>query len=237
MKVPQSIHGSGSRGKRWNRLAVHSTVLRSFKLKRTFLFAILALVAAATLPMMATSQVAKAKRTADADQAETVYKWEGYGGFAYTSTNNINSSRSGLMGAKFGVTRDWGRFFGVTAEGAFYSKSFSNPAISDSTQKPKETSVLFGPVLHATLYGHLSGFVDVLLGGEHIGGTSQTPNISFAGGAGGGMEWKFSQHLAARAYGDDIASSFSLINNSPALGNSPHKTWSSRAGIGIVYKF
>jgi len=206
-------------------------------LKRTFLFTILALVPATLMPMMATSQVAKAKRSADADQGETNYKWEGYGGFAYTSTNNINTSRSGLIGGKIGLTRDWGRFFGVTGEGAFYTKSLSSPAIENSTQKPQETSVLFGPVVHATLYGPVSGFVDVLLGGEHIGGTSQTPNISFAGGAGGGMEWKLSRHLAARVYGDDIASSFSLINNTTQLANSPHKTWSSRAGIGIVYKF
>jgi hypothetical protein len=187
--------------------------------------------------MMASSQVAKAKHSADVDQSETVYKWEGFGGFAYTSLNNVNTSRSGLIGAKFGITRDWGRFFGVTGEGTFYSKSLSSPAIADSTQKPKETTVLFGPVIHATLYGPVSGFVEGLLGGEHIGGTSQTPNISFAGGIGGGMEWKISRHLAARAFGDDIGSSFSLINNSAALGNSPHRTWSSRAGIGIVYKF
>ena len=72
--------------------------------------------------MMATSQVAKAKRSADADQGETNYKWEGYGGFAYTSLNNVNTSRSGLIGGKIGLTRDWGRFFGVTGEGAFYRK-------------------------------------------------------------------------------------------------------------------
>jgi hypothetical protein len=197
----------------------------------------LALIPAATFSLAATSQVAPANRTADTDQTEKVYRWEGYGGFAYTSTNNINTSRQGLIGAKIGLTRDWGRYFGVTGEGSFYLTSLSSPAISQSTQKPKETTVLFGPVLHANLYGPVSGFVEVLLGGEHIGGTSQTPNISFAGGVGGGMEYKISQHLSARAYGDDIASSFSLINNSTSLGNSPHKTWSSRAGIGVVYRF
>jgi hypothetical protein len=197
----------------------------------------LALVPAAMMPLAATGQVAPAKRSADTDQPEKVYKWEGYGGFAYTSTKNISTSRQGLIGAKIGLTRDFGRYFGLTGEGTFYETSFSSPAIENSTQKPTETSVLFGPVIHASLYGPVSGFVNVLLGGEHINGTSQTPNISFAGGVGGGMEWKFSPHLSARAYGDDIASSFSLINNTTQLGNSPHKTWSSRAGIGVVYRF
>lgn len=206
-------------------------------MKRKFLISMLALVPAAMMPVMAASQAAPARTSADNDQPEKVYKWEAFGGFAYTSLNNVNTSRNGMIGAKFSLTRDWGRYFGVTGEGAFYPRSLSSPAIENSTQKPNETTVLFGPVLHATLYGPISGFVDVLLGGEHIGGTSQTPNISFAGGVGGGMEWKISQHLSARAYGDDIASSFSLINNSTELGNSPHKTWSSRAGVGVVYRF
>ena len=206
-------------------------------MKRKFLIAMLALVAAATMPLAALCQVAPARRSADTDQPEKVYKWEGYGGFAYTSLNNVNTSRSGLIGGKVGLTRDFGRYFGVTGEGAFYETSLSSPAISDSVQKPTETTVLFGPVIHANLYGPVSGFVEILLGGEHIGATSQTPNISFAGGVGAGMEWKLSQHLSGRAYGDDIASSFSLINNSAALGNSPHKTWSSRAGVGVVYRF
>jgi hypothetical protein len=206
-------------------------------LKRKFLFTILAMVPAAIMPMMAAGQVAPAKRTVDADQADANYKWEGYAGYAYTSLNQVNGSRSGLQGVNASVTRDWGRYFGVTADGAFYKYAFSHPIITNSTQAPSVSVVLFGPVLHANLYGPVSGFVHVLLGGEHVGGTDQTPNISFAGGLGGGMEYKVSRHLAVRASGDDIAASFSLIDNSPALGYSPHKRWSSRAAIGVVYKF
>ena len=237
MRVPISVSAPGPARNPATGSLDPARLLRSFKLKRKFLIAMLALVPAAMMPLVATGQVERAKRSADTDQGDTVYKWEAFGGFAYTSTNNINSSRQGLIGAKVGLTRDFGRYFGLTGEGAFYETSFSTPAIENSTQKPTETSVLFGPVIHANLYGPVSGFVDVLLGGEHINGTSQTPNISFAGGAGGGLEWKLGKHLAARAYGDDIASSFSLIDNSAALGNSPHKSWSSRAGIGVVYKF
>jgi hypothetical protein len=206
-------------------------------LKRTFLIAILALVPAALMPLAATSQVAKEKRSADTDQGETIYKWEGYAGYAYTSLNQVNGSRTGLQGADFNVTRDWGRFFGLTADGAFYKFALSSPEITNSTEKPSVDSVLFGPMIHANLYGPVSGFVHVMLGGEHVGGTNQTPNISFAGGFGGGMEYKVSKHLAVRAAGDDIAASFSLINNSAALGYSSHKTWNGRATIGVVYKF
>jgi hypothetical protein len=51
------------------------------------------------------------------------------------------------------------------------------------------------------------------------------------------MDYKLSQHLSLRAAGDDIMSSFSLINNTPELAYSPHRTRSSRATFGVVYKF
>ena len=237
MKVPQSSHGACSWGEPRERQSGYSKLLRSFKLKRKFLFTVLALIPAALMPIMASSQVAPAKRAKIADEGDTVYKWEAYGGYAYTSLNMVTGSRSGLQGVDLSVTRDWGRFFGVTADGAFYKAAFSHPVVTNSTQTPSVSAVLFGPVIHANLYGPVSGFVNVLLGGEHVAGTSQTPNISFAGGLGGGMEWKLSHHLAVRASGDDIAASFSPINNSKQLGYSPHKTWSSRATIGVVYKF
>jgi len=75
-----------------------------------------------------------------------------------------------------------------------------------------------GPWCNAELYGKVSGFAHGLLGGEHSGGESQTPDISFAGGAGGGLEYKLGPRLSLRASGDEIASSFSLIGNSKALG-------------------
>ena len=37
--------------------------------------------------------------------------------------------------------------------------------------------------------------------------------------------------------GDYIGASFSVINNSPALGYSPHRTWNPRASFGAVYRF
>jgi hypothetical protein len=51
------------------------------------------------------------------------------------------------------------------------------------------------------------------------------------------MDYKLGPHLALRAAGDDIASSFSLIGNNSQLALSPHRTRSSRATFGVVYKF
>ncbi len=107
--------------------------------------------------------------------------------------------------------------------------------MANDTQTPTVDVVLFGPVFEARFFGKSSIFGRALLGGEHTGGFNQSPSISFAGGAGIGMDYKLSQRLLLRAAGDDIASSFTLINPQP--GYSPNRTRSSRATFGIVYKF
>jgi hypothetical protein len=212
-------------------------VEESFKLKRMFLFSILAGFAAALLPLAATSQVSPTGGSNSSDQPEKTFKYEVYAGYAYASLNQVNQSRFGLSGVNLSVTRNWGRYFGVTAEGDYYRFPFGNPEVVGSTAKPEVESVLLGPVLHANIYGRYSGFVHGLLGGEHTGGESQTPNISFAGGIGGGMEYSLNPRFSIRASGDIIGASFSLTGNSPELGNSPHRTWDSRASIGAVYHF
>lgn len=200
-------------------------------MKRTFLLSILAVIPAALLPLAATCQVAPA--AAPAERGEVSYKYEVFAGYGYTSLNQVNQSRSGLQGVNVSVTRDFGKYFGVTADGAEYKYAIEtgNPG------SPSVQAVLFGPVVHANLYGRTSGFLHVLLGGEHTGGESMTPNISFAGGIGGGLDYKLSPRLAIRASGDDIASSFSLSGNTAALGYSPHEHRNSRATLGVVYKF
>jgi len=197
----------------------------------------LAGISAALLPLAAIGQVSKASGSRATDQGEHTYKYEVYGGYAYTSLNQVNQSRYGLQGVNVSITRDWGRYFGVTAEGDYFRYPFSTPVVTGSTAIPSVESVLFGPVLHANIYGKFDGFIHGLLGGEHTAGESQTPNVSFAGGIGGGLEYRMSPRLSIRASGDDIAASFSLTGNSPQLANSPHKTWDSRASIGVVYRF
>ena len=206
-------------------------------MKRTFSLLILAAVAAALLPLAAICQDSPTTNTKSQDKGDRPYRYEVYAGYAYTSLNQVNQSRYGLQGVDVSVTRDWGRYFGITAEGDFYNASFGSPEVVNSTIKPTVASVLFGPVIHANIYGKFGGFVHGLLGGEHTGGENQTPNISFAGGFGGGMEYDLTPRVSIRASGDIIGASFSLTGNSAELGNSPHKTWDSRASIGAVYHF
>jgi opacity protein-like surface antigen len=214
----------------------------SFQLKSTFLFSILAMVSAALMPLAAVSQVAPIHKIAPAEGTETSYKYEIYAGYGYTSLNQVNGSRYGLQGPELSVTRDFGKHIGIIADGAYYKYPLSRPVVLGLTNSPVVDSVLVGPVFHANIWGNYSGFVQVLLGGIHTGGYNQAPNVSFAGGVGGGMEYKVSQHLAIRAAGDDIASSFTVIGtpavpDPAASGLSPHRTRSSRATFGVVYKF
>ncbi|MGB6686291.1 MAG: hypothetical protein WBE76_00445 [Terracidiphilus sp.] len=201
-------------------------------MKRKLPLFILAAIPAAFLSLSAAGQVSSSSGTAPAEPTERVYHYWASAGVGYTSLNQVNQSRGGLIGVQADLARDWGKHFSLLADGAYYEQSVqTNPG------KPSVELVLLGPEFHAELYGNFSGFVRALLGGEHTGGESETPNISFAGGFGGGMEYKLSPHLSLRASGDDIYSSFSVINNSPALGLSPHKRANARAAFSVVYRF
>ncbi len=208
-------------------------------MKRTFLLSILAAIAAALMPMGASGQILhRHKQPAPAAEGEPSYKWEAYAGLGYTSLNQVSQSRSGLLGANLSITRDFGKYFGLTAQGAACSYAY----VSGNPGTPSVDTVLFGPVLHAPIIGKVSGLVYALLGGEHTGGESMTPNISFAGGGGGGLEYKLFGRFSARATGDVVAGSFTVagtpaIPNPAAVGDSPHMTRNSRATIGVVYRF
>ena len=206
-------------------------------MKRMFLFSILAGVSAALLPLAATCQASSSTGSNASEPAEHTYKYEVYAGYSYTSLNQVNQSRYGLQGVNLSATRDFGRYFGITAEGDYYFKSFGTPEVVGSTINPTVESVLLGPVIRANIYGKFDGFMHGLLGGEHTGGEKQTPNISFAGGFGGGLDYHMTNRISLRASGDIIGASFSLTGNSAELGNSPHRTWDSRASIGAVYHF
>jgi len=231
-------------------------------LKSKLLLSILAIILALFMPLQATSQLIHARHSeAPAEKAVASHKYEVFAGYGYTSMNQVNQSRYGLQGANLSVTRDWGRFFGLTADGAFYKYPLGHPAIQNGgTLVPSLDAVLLGPVVHAKLFGHYDGFFHVLLGGEHIGFTgsplvssSAYPNLSFAGGVGGGMDYNLTSHFSLRASGDDIISSFVapvyLANPPPPnplppagscttnSGCSPHEHRSSRASFGLVYKF
>jgi len=64
-----------------------------------------------------------------------------------------------------------------------------------------------------------------------------TPNISFAGGFGGGIIYNMSPHWSLRASGDRVGAAFSLSNNTPQLAYSPHLHWNARGEFGVVFRF
>ena len=211
-------------------------------MKSKSFLAILAVVAAAFMPLAATSQIAP-DRPPRAAKTEPSTKYEVYAGAGYTSLNNVNQSRNGLIGVNVTVTRDWGKFFGLTADGGEYKFTYN----SANPGNPSVDMLLFGPVFHGHLYRKVDGFVHALLGGEHINGTSSTPgfaystpNISLAGGLGAGLEYNLNPRFALRAWGDDIYSSFAANTNQAActnMGCSSHENRSARASFGLVYKF
>lgn len=164
------------------------------------------------------------------------FKWEAYGGFAYTSLNQVTRSRYGLMGARVGVTRDFGKHFGLTALGGYY-KPPTGSANGGNPGDPSVYSLLAGPEFRANLYGNFDGFFHGLMGIEHTGGEHMTPNISFAGGVGGGLMYNMSPHLALRVSGDRVGASFSLSDNTSQLAYSPHLHWNARADVGVVFRF
>jgi hypothetical protein len=193
---------------------------------------LLVMMLAVLTPLVAAAQIAPDKPP-QVENPDAALKWKVYAGAGYTSLNQVNQSRYGLIGANFGVIRDFGKFLGLTADGSYYPTSYA----SGNPGNPKVSMVLFGPEFHGPIFERWNVFGRGLIGGAHTGGTGQTPNISFAGGVGGGVEYAWSHRLALRAYGDTIGSSFSVINNTPELGNSPHRRFNPRAGVNVVYRF
>lgn len=214
-------------------------------MKRKLLLSILAMIPAVFMPLAATSQFIHSRGAAPTQRPASTTKYEVLIGYGYTSLNQVNQSRYGLQGLNASVTRDWGRFFGVTADGAYYRFPLAKPAIENSTLTPTLDAFFMGPVLHAKLFSHYDGFVRALLGAEHVGGVNAYPDLSFAGGVGVGLDYKMKGHFSLRASGDDIASSFVAPIYPAGSGNvctvgsgcSPHMHRSSRASIGLVYKF
>jgi hypothetical protein len=219
--------------------ACHGKFEESFDLKRMFLRTFLAMVPAILLPLSAMSQVASSEETGPAGKPQPTYKYEAYAGFGYSSLNQVNQSRYGLYGVDLSVTRDWGRYFGMSVMGNYY-KPPTGSGSATTAGNPGDPSIyelLIGPEVHANIYNNFSGFFHGGFGVEHTGGEDMTPNVSFAGGFGGGVSYNLNSRWAIRASGDRIGASFSLRNNNPQLAYSPHRTWNSSGTIGVVFHF
>jgi hypothetical protein len=231
---------------------IGEAIEESLNLKRTLFRVFLAGIPVLLMSLHAMSQAAPAEGQGPADQNPPSYRYEAYAGFGYTSLNQVNQSRYGLMGVDLALTRDFGRYFGLSGKANYYkpplalrSSSYTTTTSGGGTitvnngnpGDPSIYEVLVFPEIHATIYGPVSGFFHGGMGVEHTGGESETPNLSFAGGVGGGVTYDLNSRFAIRAYGDKIGAAFSLRNNTAQLANSPHRTWNSSGTIGLVFRF
>lgn len=203
-------------------------------MKRTLLFLLIAAVPAVLTPVRAIGQVNPEEAPAPAQAAPI--KYEVFAGVAYSRIRQVPVSYSGLVGGKVSVARDWGKYFQLMASGDYYKLGTGRSDIPNKGD-PSIYTFLVGPALHATLYENLSGVVFGEIGGEHTGGESMTPSISFAGGFGGGLAYNLGRNWAVQLTGDRVAASFSLPNNNPTLANSTSRTWNARGTFGVVYRF
>lgn len=207
----------------------------SFELKRTFWMMLLAAAAVSLLPMSGGAQVPEA-----APPAAPSYKYSAELGLGYTSLNQVNESRHGLIGPKLTLTRDWGKYFALRVTGEYEKYAAGNGgtfAQGGNPGNPSVYSVLAGPEIHANVYGPVDALFFFELGMEHTGGEQMNPASSFAGGFGGGARWRLNERWSLEASGDRVAASFSLINNTPQAAYSTHRTWNPRGTFGVRYRF
>jgi hypothetical protein len=202
------------------------------KLNSKFLLTLAAAVPAALMPLAVAGQVAPERPVAPRSTTPS-YKYEAYVGFAYSPINQVNQSRYGLYGGKAAFTREFGKYFGLTANGDYYKYATSSGNPGD----PSVVSITAGPEFRATLMGNVDGFFHILLGGEHTGGEGMTPDVSFSSGLGGGLVYNTSRRWGIRLEGDRQSDSFTFSDNTAQLGNSPHTHWNGRASIGVVGRF
>ena len=125
-------------------------------MNRTILLRISAMVAAALAPLAAAGQVNPDVGTSSAPN-EVAYKYEAYVGVAYSRIRQVPASYSGLLGGKASLTRDWGKYFGLTGSQittgwAPATAEFRIPATPPSTP----SSLARTPCQHS---GNLSGQV------------------------------------------------------------------------------
>ncbi len=214
------------------------TILRSsFKLALAMTPALL------FFPQQAAGQVSSPESKGPGGPAAAP-KYEVYAGWGYTSINQVNQSRYGLIGVELNAMRDWGKYFGFSVMGNYFKPPLSigsgGGGVNNNTANPGDPSVyevLAGPEFHADIYDRVGGFFHGGMGVEHTGGEQMTPNFSFAGGFGGGLYYRLSDRFSIRVSGDKIGAAFSLRDNTALLGYSPHRTWNSSATIGLTYHF
>jgi len=185
------------------------------------------------MPLRAIGQV---NPEAAPGQAQAAPKYEVFAGVAYSRLRQVPVSYSGLVGGKISLARDWGKYFQLMGSVDYYKVGTGHAGLPNPGH-PTVYTFLVGPAVHVQIFEKVSGEFFAELGGEHTGGESMTPSISFAGGFGGGLAYSLGRNWGVQLTGDRVAASFSLPNNSPQLNNSTNRTWNARGTFGLAYRF
>jgi len=193
-------------------------------------FAFIAL--AALFPLCAAAQTSAS--SSGGEDTDKPSHYDIFVGAGATSQNQIVHSHGLLVGFEVGVTRNWGKYFGLNAQGASFMKSTSADNTSGG-QSPQYSQFLAGPELHAQLYEKMSGSVHLLVGGSHTGGSGITgsPNVAFSMAFGAGLDYRLKQHFSLRLTGDRVKTSF--VQGASGSGNSPHPYQNVQTALGVVY--
>ena len=195
---------------------------------RKFVFIVLA----ALLPLCAGAQISAS--TTGGDETPKGSRYDIFVGAAGTSQNQIVHGHGVLVGFEVGVTRNWGKYFGLNVQGASFMASTSSANTAGGVS-PQYAQILAGPELHSQIYERVSGNVHVLLGGSHTGGTGivGTPNVAFSTAFGAGLDYRVMPHFSLRLTGDRVGTSF--VQGSSGSGYSPHPYSNVQAAFGVVY--
>lgn len=199
-------------------------------MKRKSVLSLFAVMAALVAPLAAFGQIAPEK-PAPEPPTGPVYKYEAFVGLGYSSINQVNQSRSGLIGIDAGLKRDWGKYFAVNGMYGHYAWAATQSNAGD----PKLDMILLGPEVHAPLYGRVSGSIRAWFGTAHLSNVDIQPDYSFAGGFGIGLDYALTDRLGLRLAGDDIGSSFTVVPYT--TGSSAHTRYNAHATLGVTYKF
>jgi outer membrane immunogenic protein len=146
------------------------------------------------------------------------------------ATSGIRSfSMNGGSGSVAVNFKSW--LSGVVDVGGYSKHNVTGNGVDGSL-----STYLFGPRVSLNRYGRFAPFGQVLVGIAHTGGRylttggSQTP---FAAAIGGGLDWRWTNHIRVRAAEVDyLLAHFSEVNN----GNTQVQN-NVRVSSGLVFRF
>lgn len=144
--------------------------------------------------------------------AQTIPKWEVFGGYSYQKSNvreyfkstpiiyTFRNQNLKLNGFDFSVTENVNRWLGGTLD---FRGHYAKPVVSGTTNRERMYSIMYGPRFSFPRISFLTPFAHALLGVAHMN-VKVTPTgprasgTSFATAAGGGLDLKFSNNAGIR---------------------------------------